>query len=236
MSVFEWARRVAPVLCVAVVVGLGGCASPLQEANGRAANDQVVELRATTPFDVELARSALAPGKGQIVGTVFAVVNAPNNYNPGATAKEFKEGVEVLLYPMTPYLQEFLELQKSLSSRPGLFQRRRAPGQHKLVEDPNLRRYRLAARTDKYGRFAFKGLKPGQYHVTLLYKHVFYSKQNVRVATVSGYYDTAGVFQTQELSEPVEVVLNENVTLDSDGATEEISFSRRGTRNFRAPQ
>lgn len=238
MSIFAWERLGAPVLVVGVAAAalLGGCSTPLQEANARAANDQVVELRVKTPFDVELARAALAPGTSRIVGTVFAEVNAPNNYNPGATAKVFKEGVDVVLFPVTPYLREYLDLQKSLSDKPGLFQRRRAPGQYRLVEDPNFLRYRRFESTDKYGRFAFQGLKPGEYHVALLFKHVFYSMQNVRVATVSGYYDTAGVYQAQEFSEPVEMVMSKSVRIDGDGDVEELSFSRRGTKNYRAPQ
>ena len=233
MSIFNGVRVGMPVLCVAAAMGLGACASsPLKDANARAVNDQVIEVRAKTPFDTELARRALEPGNSQIVGTVVAIVNAPKSYDPSLSAREFKENVEVYLYPVTPHLREFVDLQKSLAKRPGLFEARRAPGQHKLVADPDMLNFQRVTKTDKYGRYAFTSLKPGQYYVTVFYKHVFYSLQNVRTSTVTDGYGSVGVFKTQEFSEPLEIVMGETITISKDGATEEFNFSQRGIRNF----
>lgn len=232
---WRWAR-VGRLGCLAAAIGLTACASPLEEANRRAANERVTEVRATTPFDAASARAALGPGKSQIVGTVYAVENAPKSYDPGATAKVFKEGVQVYLYPMTAHLREYLALRKELDSPPSLFKPRRGPGQHTLVASDEMMKVRREARTDKFGRFSFNNIKPGDYHVTLQYKHTFHSMQNVRTATVVGQYDRAGVYETREFSEPVEALMFENVTVGRDGSSEEVSFSKRGTRNFRAPQ
>lgn len=125
-------------------------------------------------FDAKLAETALGRGLSRIVG--IACTKRDGLIFPAA-------GVKVVLFPVTPYLEEWYELrEKKEGKKTGVFMSKEA------------NRYAIEATTGSDGRFAFEGLKPGKYFIQLI--HSFNQLKTARVYTGSYTAQNGPVMET----------------------------------------
>src|ERR1700743_958272 len=79
--------------------------------------DDTVRLYATTPFDSVAARNALARGNATISGVAFTRPRNGYGFKAPLAPKIYANKVRVLLFPVTPYLLDFLEVKKKENPR-----------------------------------------------------------------------------------------------------------------------
>ncbi|PSL45577.1 tetratricopeptide repeat protein [Chitinophaga niastensis] len=160
-------------------------------------------------FDAKLAEGALGRGLSRIVGRA-------------CTKKDglifYAAGVKVVLFPVTPYLEEWYKLRdQKENKKTGVYMSKEA------------NQYSIEAITGADGRFAFEGLKPGQYFIQLI--HDFNQLKTARIYSGSNtsqngpvreitnyYYDQDYIVErSQRLERFVEV--------KQDGDTKKITLA-----------
>lgn len=101
----------------------------------------------TTPFnELETAR-LMEKGKAIIQGKATLIKKGKDNFGV--------KGSQILLFPVTPYFTEFLELKKKYNSR-----------KKQATMSPVAFTYRVEGRfLDEKGTFQFTNLKPGKYYI-----------------------------------------------------------------------
>lgn len=114
-------------------------------------------------FDAVLAKSALSRGLSRIEGRACSKVD-------GLIFKA--AGVKVLLFPVTPYLEEWYALRdKKEGKKTGVYMSKEA------------NKYVIETVADGEGRFTFEGLKPGKYFIQMI--HNFNQLKTNRIYTGS---------------------------------------------------
>lgn len=114
-------------------------------------------------FDAKLASSMLERGSGTIRGRACTKVDGGIYY---------ANGVKVVLYPVTPYLEAWYELrEKKEGKKTGVYMSREA------------NRYKMEVTADNQGYFQFQGLKPGKYFIQVM--HEFNQLKTARIYTGS---------------------------------------------------
>jgi hypothetical protein len=119
-------------------------------------------------FDTLAARKSLARGKATIKGVAFTRPNNNVGFNIRTGKKLFANKAKVILFPVTPYLEEFLDLKKKENPRKLKF----------AYLSQEAWYFRLEAITNSDGEFTFPEMKPGKYYLEVLLNW-----------TSSGYYD-----------------------------------------------
>jgi hypothetical protein len=187
-------KLVNVTLMFCVLSGMSACATlngdPVDRAD-RLAN-ALAPRTPKTPFDEAFAKAALKPGKVEIKSVLV------NCYGRGVACMQGSIPVintHVYLYPYTPYLQEYLDMDKQLQAD---IKKHREYSTVKINLDPKFSQYSLTAKTDEYGRYGFKGVKPGKYYVL--------SERATGHRTVVGhYYDDYGVDHPRQVDSPAEL-------------------------------
>jgi len=101
----------------------------------------------TTPFNEPETAKLMEKGTATIQGTALLKKKGKDNFGV--------KGSQILLFPVTPYFTEFLELKKKFNSR-----KKQATMSREAFT------YRVEGRfIDEKGTFQFTGLKPGKYYV-----------------------------------------------------------------------
>ncbi|AXY73554.1 tetratricopeptide repeat protein [Paraflavitalea soli] len=114
-------------------------------------------------FDPALAKAALSRGLSTIRGKACTKVDGLI-FNAS--------GVKVVLYPVTPYLEEWYDLrEKKEGKKTGVYMSNEAND------------YVIEAYADSEGRFEFRGLKPGKYFIQVI--HSFNQLKTSRIYTGS---------------------------------------------------
>lgn len=134
-------------------------------------------MRALFPlgtFDPAIAKAGLERGLSTIRGKACTKVDG----------RIFDaQGVKVVLFPVTPYLEEWYEL------------REKKEGKNTNVYMSNeANQYRIETTADADGRFEFKGLKPGKYFIQII--HSFNQLKTAKVYTGSDSYQNGPVRTT----------------------------------------
>ncbi|QEC40975.1 prealbumin-like fold domain-containing protein [Pseudobacter ginsenosidimutans] len=107
-----------------------------------------------TEFDIKQASEMLNEGNSEIKGVAYYEDRAPIGIKVGETIYA-RLGIVVTLYPVTAYMEEYLELKKK--NRPN----KRVAGISTLANC-----YRIETKIyGSQGEFVFKGLKPGKYYL-----------------------------------------------------------------------
>lgn len=123
----------------------------------------------TTLFDEETATRQLDEGTNTIRGRAYLKKSRLYNYP--------KQGEKILLFPVTPYLTEFIELRKKYNN-----QRKQA------VMTPAAFMYRIETKfVDEQGGFEYTGIKPGKYYAITWISYWKERKYQVRTGTESAY-------------------------------------------------
>ncbi|GAA4213811.1 hypothetical protein GCM10022289_46460 [Pedobacter jeongneungensis] len=129
------------------------------------------------PFDSVDAKSRLALGKSTIEGTAFTRLK--NGYGMKVGSKILAKNVEVTLYPVTSYFEEWFNLRKKMENK-----------KNSVYMSEQAFRYRITIKTDDYGRFKFTQMKPGKYFIQ---SFASYSRSgSVPVYRGSGYNSYGG--------------------------------------------
>jgi hypothetical protein len=149
--------------------------------------DDTVRLYATTPFDSTAAGTALAKGTGTIKGVAFTKPSTGFGYKAPLARRIYANKIKVLLFPVTPYLLDYLAVKKKENPRKLKF----------AYIDPSAWRFRLEAITNSVGEFTFPDMKPGKYYLEAILpwsSSAYYDKY-----TGSGYdgWGTTNYYQRQ---------------------------------------
>lgn len=127
-------------------------------------------------FDKKLAASMLEPGTSKIEGVAFT--KQKNSYGIAISGEKHyaPEGTAVLLFPVTPYFNEFHKMRKRYENK-----------NTNVFMSEDAYKYRLEAFTDAYGRFKFENLKPGKYYIEAIINYTARGSYNEQVGTSTGY-------------------------------------------------
>jgi len=160
-------------------------------------------------FDAKLAEAALGRGLSRIVGKactkrdglIFAAA-----------------GVKVVLFPVTPYLEEWYELRdKKEGKKTGVYMSKEA------------NRYSIEAITGSDGQFAFEGLKPGKYFIQII--HSFNQLKTAKVYTGSytaqngPVMETTNYYYNQDYTVARAQRLERFVEIKEDGDTKKVRMA-----------
>ncbi len=122
-------------------------------------------------FDEAAAAAQLEPGTGELAGYAMAKEVDTKVYQIANLSKghRAKRGTLITVYPVTPYLEEWLKLRKKHGARARL--------------SPEAYSYRIIISTNDQGEFYIPGLKPGRYYLEAA---VWYSQRGVKEYVQTG--------------------------------------------------
>lgn len=131
-------------------------------------------------FDKKKAREMLSFGSSTIEGV--ASTKQKNNWGikPLLGQKHYApKGTVVMLFPVTPYFEEFYSMRKKYENR-----------KTTVYMSEEAFKYKLEALTDDHGRFRFEKLKPGKYYLETIVNFTAtasYQQQTGTTDTFNGY-------------------------------------------------
>lgn len=133
--------------------------SVLDQMNKKAAENTVEYIVPSLPFDEAAFKNGMELGETKIEGVLYS---KESSEGPGSITILGSNDVlpakkqEVSIYPMTPYLAEYMKL---------LRQNRNYNGKQKreVKYDERMIKYCYTTVTDEYGRFHIDKMKPGKY-------------------------------------------------------------------------
>lgn len=135
----------------------------------------------TTPFNEAETARLMERGGATIEGTATLKKKGKDNFGV--------KGSQILLFPVTPYFTEFLELKKKFNSR-----------KKQATMSPVAFTYRIEGRfLDDKGTFQFTNLKPGKYYIV---SWIAFAKQKT-VAVQTGTSTSYNVYGYALGSSPI---------------------------------
>lgn len=199
--------------CLALVCFLPPAVTAQVRFSAPAASESSSPVTPTTPFDPVPALSALMPGTSAIRGRACA-------YADGGLFLARHQAVHLL--PVTPYLEEWLEL-------------RRDPKRNVAPLPPEVLAARYETRTDHTGRFTFPNLQPGQYYIYVSF--AFDEIKTVDAYTGSGYSGFGGrtdYYQRQSRRVGHDTFLERVVGVEREGMTVKVAIRNGSVWKTRA--
>lgn len=122
------------------------------------AQKQIEILQPKREFDIKLATEMLNEGSAEIRGIAYYEQRTAIGIKVGETMYT-RIGTIVSLYPLTPYLEEYLELKK-----------RNKEGKRLATITPLASSYRIESKIYSIkGEFVFNGLRPGKYYLESIF-------------------------------------------------------------------
>lgn len=174
--------------------------------------DDTVRLYAKTPFDTTAARNALAIGTGTIKGVAFT---RPEKKFYGKTGKKILANkIKVILFPVTPYLLEYLDVKKKENPKKLKF----------AYIHPDAWRFRLEAVTNSDGEFTFPKMKPGKYYlqgVLNWYSSGYYNRYS---GSAYNGYGTTNYYTREQYTTDHADLLEKFVEIEKEGEVLEIKL------------
>jgi hypothetical protein len=108
-------------------------------------------------FDIKLATQMLNDGNAQIKGIAYYEGRSHIGIKSSETIYA-RMGEKVFLYPLTPYIEEYLQLKK-----------KNKEGKRIATISPLANCYRIESKVyNTNGEFIFTGLKPGKYYLEVI--------------------------------------------------------------------
>lgn len=174
--------------------------------------DDTVRMYAKASFDTLAARAALAEGTGTIKGVAFT---RPGKAIYGKAGKRiYANKIKILLFPVTPYLLEYLDLKKKENAKKLKF----------AYISPQAWYYRLEAVTNSDGEFTFPKMKPGKYYLEGVLN--WYASGTYNKYTGSGYsdYGTTNYYTPQYYRVDHADLLTRFVDVNADGEVVDVKL------------
>lgn len=168
-------------------------------------------LAPSTPFDAGVARQAVERGSSTIRGTACT-------YHDNLMFVAANRSVYLL--PVTPHLDEWLQLRKKSRRHPI------APLAKEVFET------RVETGTDEKGRFAFPNMKPGRYYLAALMS--FNQAKSRDVYSGSGYNAFGGgtdYYKRENYAVGRDDLLEQTVEIKHDGQTVSTTLRNSGFWN-----
>ncbi len=174
---------------------------------GRTSSNDTIKLKSTVPFDEDFAKLALSEGKSTIKGRISMTLP------PADGAKTFYgSNLIVYLFPVTPYLLDFLELRKQEDPKRLKF----------AFLSPMAWKYRLEATSNGQGEFAFYHMNPGKYYLEVYFPWQYSGSENKYV----GSEGNTDYYEKEYFSNKYEQMLSKMVEIKKDGATEKAKLHK----------
>lgn len=176
--------------------------------------DDTIRLTPKITFDIALARNALSKGTSTIKGVAFTRPRDDRGRKLPFGDKIYANRERIYLYPVTPYLLEYLELRKKEDARKLRF----------VYTDQNFSKYLFTSITNSDGEFSFPGLKPGKYYIE---SYLGWNQQGTydeKVGYVSGSNSSADVYQTKRYSRLYEDLIYKFVEVTAGGEVIDIKL------------
>lgn len=123
---------------------------------------KVTTLYPEMKFDSVQARNALARGTSTIKGVAFTKPKTGFGYKAPLAGRIYANKMKVILYPVTPYFEEWYKLRKDKENYKSKDYKKRV---YVYLSDAAYR-YRLEAITNSQGEFTFPDMRPGKYFLT----------------------------------------------------------------------
>lgn len=167
-------------------------------------------------YDKEDAISRLKNGKSTIKGVAYGK-DAKTIFGGGVLGKkQYAENVNVVLYPFTPYIEEWYRINVAHKSA------------NVLIEDGVLDQKRKTT-TDEFGNFVFDKLKPGKYllltQMDILHTRTASQKTG---AWVNGYgMEVSAIYSSFKYSYFTEELAHKIVEIKSNGEFLEVNLTTR---------
>lgn len=176
--------------------------------------DDTIRLKPKTPFDTLAAKRALARGTGTIKGVAYTrAIDHGLGLKTGK--KIYANRITITLFPVTPYLTEYLNLRKQENPKKLKF----------AYVSPAFTRYRLTAVTNSVGEFTFPEMLPGKYF--LMGDLPWYETGTYNKYTGSGYGSYGGqvdYYQRSNYRNDYNESLEKFVEIKSDGQVVEVKL------------
>lgn len=188
-----------------------------EKADKEAAKRKATEIvtMPTLKFDSLQAKKALALGTGKIVGEAFT--RKKNGYGMKVLGKVPANKIQIQLFPVTPYFEEYYKLWSDKSKN--------NPKKNKYVYmDKAAIRYRIDAITNSSGEFTFPNMKPGKYY---MWASMNYSlSYNYNKYTGSGYdgYGRIDYYSPSSYNRDFSEFLEAFVEVKTEGETVEVKL------------
>lgn len=176
--------------------------------------NDTVKLFAKTPFDVVQAKNALEKGTGAIKGVAY-IRRLPDGKLALVGNRINASKITIILFPVTPYLLEYLEVIKKENPKKLKF----------AYIDSRAWSFRLEAITNSVGEFTFPNMKPGKYYLEGILP--FSASGTYDVHTGSGYGNYGGkvdYYQTKGYTNTRYHKFSQFVEIKNDGETLEIKL------------
>lgn len=162
-------------------------------------------------FNIDVARQMLEEGGITIEGTASAKEFTDNNrFNQALGVKIFskkhhaKPGTKVLLFPMTPYFEEYLELRKKYLKS----------NEHVAVLSEDAFKHRIETSVGENGKFKFEKIKPGVYYIETVVNYTGSDVYDVAVGQTD-YYNGLGHYKGSKTNYKGEIQYYQNADLES---------------------
>ncbi|MBZ4189395.1 carboxypeptidase-like regulatory domain-containing protein [Niabella beijingensis] len=168
--------------------------------------DDTIRLYAKTPFDSLTAKKALAEGTGTIKGQAFTRPRF-GGYPFKFGAKILANKITVLLFPVTPYLLDYLQVKKKENRKKLKY----------AYIDETAFRYRLTAVTNSDGEFTFPKMKPGKYYLEAILPWSETKSYDAYTGTGYGMYSTVNYYETRYYNQSHYDKLTEFVEVKAEG-------------------
>jgi hypothetical protein len=204
------------VLCIIVITVVSVIPGSLKAQYVQPERDDTIRMFAQTPFDTLQAKQALARGKSTIKGVAFT---RPPENSSGLHLKTGKKllanKMRVVLYPVTPYLLEYLKLKDKENPKKLKF----------AYLTPQAYYYRLEAITNSTGEFTFPEMKPGKYYLEAVLNWNSYGTYSKYTGSgYNSYGGTTNYYTKENYTTGHADLLTKFVEVEKDGEVVEIKL------------
>ncbi len=187
--------------------------NPLKRADKLANKNKINVIYPSIPFDSLRAKSALALGKATVQGVAFTKPKTMYGYKAPLASRIYGANIRVVLYPVTPYLEEWYRL------------RNKKEGKRTQVYLSNdAAKYGLYTTTDSYGRFTFNQMKPGRYFLQAILNWQHTASTNVYQGSGYDGYGRTDYYSRQYYNVGHADRLEKFITVEPDDPTVKVKL------------
>lgn len=175
--------------------------------------DDTVRLMPTVKFDTLEARKLLAKGTGTIKGVAFIhPVNQGFGIKTGKKVYAYK--TKIVLFPLTPYFEEYLDLKKKQNPKKLKF----------AYLSNDAYRFRLEAITNSNGEFTFPEMKPGKYYIECVLNWQQSGTYNQYTGSAYNGYGQTDYYTRQNYTNNYADYLYKIIEIEKEGETVEVKL------------